>query len=740
MDLSMYLAKTNPDKTIREHTDDVLEELEILHRLGYIKNEHLLYLTRKACTYHDYGKANRAFQERIKNGCNFNDKQEVAHNILSMYFVNPEDFEDKDDYYRVAEVVLNHHNYGDTVEIIDREELLIQDLLSEFTSEITNIKTRVMNRIFKMSEDDTALLVKGYLHRCDYSASSGMLVEYPNDFLLQKMDEMMIRWQEEKKGGKDKIPVEWNELQKFCMDNTDENLIVTAQTGMGKTEAGLLWMGNNKGFFILPIRTAINAIYNRIREEILNKEKDIERVALLHSENLAYYAERVKEISPYEYRLRSRQLSIPITVSTLDQVFDFVFKYSGFEMKLVTLAYSKIIIDEVQMYDADLLAYLIYGISLITKFGGKVAILTATLPPFVRDLLVEKGFTGDVREESFTNEMRRHSLKVYHEKLKADYIIKKYEENRAEGKGNKILIVCNIVKNAQQLYEDIEESVEPGELHILHNKLIKMHRAEREDKIKEFGKTYGEIGEIDIQNGIWISTSIVEASLDIDFDYLFTELSDLNGLFQRLGRCNRKGVKPVSDYNCYVFTEINKNILTNGDRGFIDREIYECSKEALEEIDGIVTEEQKMQLINKYFTTEKLTKSEYIKKFYHSWERIEGLNINEMDKSDARLRNILSYTIIPFTIYEENHESIDCSLEKYDSKETSLEEKIYLKEEIMKFTMSVEPYVINARSSKSAKIERILQLGKTERIYVIDCYYTKEIGFKMKVNDGVNMW
>ena len=34
---------------------------------------------------------------------------------------------------------------------------------------------------------------------------------------------------------------------------------------MGKTEAGLLWLGNHKGFFILPLRTAINAIYARIK-------------------------------------------------------------------------------------------------------------------------------------------------------------------------------------------------------------------------------------------------------------------------------------------------------------------------------------------------------------------------------------------------------------------------------------------------------------------------------------------
>ena len=39
---------------------------------------------------------------------------------------------------------------------------------------------------------------------------------------------------------------------------------------MGKTEAGLLWIGDTKGFFVLPIRTAINAIYDRVRNGLFS--------------------------------------------------------------------------------------------------------------------------------------------------------------------------------------------------------------------------------------------------------------------------------------------------------------------------------------------------------------------------------------------------------------------------------------------------------------------------------------
>lgn len=83
------------------------------------------------------------------------------------------------------------------------------------------------------------------------------------------------------------------------------------------------------------------------------------------------------------------------------------------------------------------------------------------------------------------------------------------------------------------------------ELNLFHSRYIRQDRKKLEKEIRRFGKTYCDEKHkiLDCQNGIWISTSLVEVSLDIDFDYLFTELSELNGLFQRMGRCNRKGVK-----------------------------------------------------------------------------------------------------------------------------------------------------------------------------------------------------
>ena len=72
-------------------------------------------------------------------------------------------------------------------------------------------------------------------------------------------------------------------------ENSDKNVIVTAPTGSGKTEAGLLWSGNNKCIFVLPLKTAINAMYERIGKTILHNDNLDSRLALLHSDTQTYY-------------------------------------------------------------------------------------------------------------------------------------------------------------------------------------------------------------------------------------------------------------------------------------------------------------------------------------------------------------------------------------------------------------------------------------------------------------------
>ena len=750
--------KAKPNKSIIEHTNDLLDVLEILWNLGYIKEERIYELIQKACIYHDIGKINKEFQKRVKNkGIKFDENKEVAHNVLSLYFIDESKFNNKEDYLIVSNAVVNHHDYCDIGLAIREKSDIIENLLEGLDHK--KVKKVIPAKIASISQDIDAIKIKGYLHKCDYSASSGYTAEYENNFLEKSLENVLNKWK------LDNQDASWNELQQYCIENKNENIIAIAQTGMGKTEAGLLWISDNKGFFILPIRTAINAIYDRTKKYISSYGGNLEeQLGLLHSSSLEYllsqseddkyddkdeYIDQKEDKEIIEYEKIAKQLSLPINVSTIDQLFDFVYKYPAYELKLTTLSYSKIVIDEIQMYGPDLLAYLVYGLERIVEQGGKVAILTATLPPFVKELL-SKNIKFKIKEGGFTDNSKRHNLKILDKRIDSNDICDKYMENEKLNKSNKILVVCNSITQAQNLYEEISDILGNKNLHILHSKFIKCERLSKESEIIEFGKTYkdNKSNELDKQSGIWISTSIVEASLDIDFDYLFTELQDLNSLFQRLGRCNRKGKKDSSENNCYIYTQIDERSFINGDRGYIDKDIFELSKEAISLWEGQISEKEKIELINKYLTMDKIKNSNYIIQYKHTYNFIKNLTPDTFKSDEVKLRNILSKDIIPSPIYHEYNGDIkELELKLKDKSLNSPEnkgEKIKLQNKLKKYTVSVHPnHITNYyRALKNGLATRYdnVRVSDYEYIPVIECEYT-ELGYRQKkfVNqDNIN--
>ena len=750
--------KAKPNKSIIEHTNDLLDVLEILWNLGYIKEERIYELIQKACIYHDIGKINKEFQKRVKNkGIKFDENKEVAHNVLSLYFIDESKFNNKEDYLIVSNAVVNHHDYCDIGLAIREKSDIIENLLEGLDHK--KVKKVIPAKIASISQDIDAIKIKGYLHKCDYSASSGYTAEYENNFLEKSLENVLNKWK------LDNQDASWNELQQYCIENKNENIIAIAQTGMGKTEAGLLWISDNKGFFILPIRTAINAIYDRTKKYISSYGGNLEeQLGLLHSSSLEYlllqseddkyddkdeYIDQKEDKEIIEYEKIAKQLSLPINVSTIDQLFDFVYKYPAYELKLTTLSYSKIVIDEIQMYGPDLLAYLVYGLERIVEQGGKVAILTATLPPFVKELL-SKNIKFKIKEDGFTDNSKRHNLKILDKRIDSNDICNKYRENEKLNKSNKILVVCNSITQAQNLYEEISDILGNKNLHILHSKFIKGQRLSKESEIIEFGKTYkdNKSNELDKQSGIWISTSIVEASLDIDFDYLFTELQDLNSLFQRLGRCNRKGKKDSSENNCYIYTQIDERSFINGDRGYIDKDIFELSKEAISLWEGQISEKEKIELINKYLTMDKIKNSNYIIQYKHTYNFIKNLTPDTFKSDEVKLRNILSKDIIPSPIYHEYNGDIKELEEKLKDKSLNSPEnkgyKLRLQNDLKKYTVSVHPNHISNyyRALKNGLAIRYdnVRVSDYEYIPVIECEYT-ELGYRQKkfVNqDNIN--
>lgn len=711
MDYHDALAK--PDETIEQHTDKLLECAEILYALGYIKSEQLYKDLLVACKNHDMGKMNSQFQIRIKRRSKYNYEIEVPHAVLSIFFVNDSEC---NDYTSVLFAVLYHHYHKESPMYVFRSERqLIESFLTELDFQqddysIMRRKLTKVKKIFQTNLNDKqkqyAVLLKGLLHKCDYSASANIPCEKKNDFLLDSIEE----W----RSGK----FQYNTLQEFCIANRNENIMVTAPTGMGKTEAGLLWCGDNKCFFVLPLKTAINAMYGRIKE--LAKDVEAEdvyksRVALVHSDMKSYYLKDANDKDTdydFNYEELSRQFCLPVTVCTPDQIFDFVLKYPGYEYKLAISSYSKFIIDEIQMYSPDILAAIIYAIKMIHIMGGKVAVLTATLPPFVKKELL-KIFGDDVQLADFSSEgILRHNVKVFDDKLKTDDVIQIVNETNSDTV-KKYLVVCNTVKTANRIYRELSESNIDAEINLFHANFIKKDRMKKEKEI--MGASKKKLNEMN-KPEIWISTSVVEASLDIDFDILITELSDLFSLFQRFGRTNRKGKKDFSDYNCYVFTELQDRA-----DSFIDKDIHNLSKDAIVTVEGVLTEQEKNSLIEKYLSVEKVQDTDYYKDYCKFFKNYED-EYDYLNSSNDSLRNIDRVDAIPKCIYDENVDMINENLEKINSKDVDRDSRMNATEEILKLTVSISMFRCRKHDS-GISVDM-----KYRRIPVIDCNYSFDSG------------
>ena len=747
MKLQEYLAK--PNKTIAEHAQDLIRQAEILWDFHYINDKYIFDLLCQACLHHDDGKANKEFQKRVRNGkLKFNPEKEVPHNILSIFYLDPSFYLHSskyqyEDFMRVACAILYHHDYCEEWKVLrEKRDLIDSLLLDEYKHEFDDENELV--GIYP--SDPQTILLKGLLHRCDYSASGNYQVEYPNDFLIKGLDQMMQAWKVKNPKSK------WNELQEFCIEHREDDIIALAPTGMGKTEAGLHWIGDNKGFFVLPVRVAINSIYDRVKNDILKEEKLHERLGLLHSEALEYYREHLsnsEELDIFEYSDRGKILSLPLNISTLDQLFGFIFGYKGYEMKLVTLAYSKIVIDEIQMYDAELLAYLVFGLRKIHQFGGKIAIVTATLSPFLKDIL--RRDTGiEFKEQQFSNNLMRHSIKVKQESLSAEDIIQCYKKNKMLNHSNKILVVCNTIRKAQEMYDELKEADIDLNLNVFHSRFTRNDRKQLESEIKEFGKTYSDEkqGVLDSRDGIWIATSVVEVSLDIDFDYLFTELSELNALFQRMGRCNRKGKKDIDEYNCFVYCD-GKDV-KRGRKGFLDAVLYTQSMKALSNCDGPISEEDKLALIEKYFTTEAVSESDYLKEYNETFNKFKiGVKVSDGEQD---LRNIFSQNIVPKSVYLDYKESIEglqknlMDVEKQIQEEKKLgkyklilnnlwKRRLEIQEQLKGYIVSIPKYMYIKYKRHEIEIFGEIKINRFETIPVIDCHYDEKGFYPLDVEE-----
>lgn len=688
---SDYLAKTTGGvQTIEEHTQEVLASLEQLFACyGDHFTEREQFLLRLACETHDLGKMNEKFQTKLKKNQRLI-SGEVPHGILSALFLNKKLLEKegvtKTEFRALVNAVMHHH-----ARHFDLKQVCLSDYVKDYLQASANDYFQTSSYRFRLNNVNLSLfgskingsydaeawlkfvLLKGILNKADYAASNlkEVAVERPVLTGDQSLKHAILS----------QIGQSLHPAQAFLMEHTDENVLMVAPAGSGKTEGSLLWAGEHKTFFTLPLKVSSDGIYRRVRDRYA-----FEEVALLHSDALTHQLEHDGMdmdtlLSRYE---EMTTLAYPVTICTVDQLFKFVFKSLGTEVVASTLRYSKVIIDEIQSYHPKIMAYLCYGLKLLHQLGGKFLLMTATLPPMISSYLNQQGIPLVEKTFSDLSAGTRHCLTIKGEASKS--LTFDFDLILTQAQTKKVLVLCNTVRQAQAIYRHLSEQAGTStSVQLLHSRFIKKHRKELESAIIAFARN----GRTDGQ-GIWISTQIVEASLDIDFDVIHTEMCPVDSLFQRMGRCYRSRTYTKHEPNIFIYPTLNG-------RGTVyDEVVYDRSLEVLKQYQGqLLTEGDKMKMVEVVYDEQAIQQSEYYQTFKKALKDLEDIAPGTFSKRDSNylFREIKNVTLLPDSIYTANKETlIEPLLAILEDKSASLKERLLAKQDLMELTVSVSTF------------------------------------------------
>jgi CRISPR-associated endonuclease/helicase Cas3 len=712
---------------VEGHTEKLLENLELLQHFykGDIERavSNSIWEALKICVlFHDLGKCSPQFQNKLRQILGLTRlkldrklQKEIPHNFLSVAFL-PEDISPSS---AVFYAIANHHSRP-----IKFGEAYLKEVVALLGPQLENIRW-VEKHGYKLSLWDEYfpylgdagrekfnavrkkpfyIALKGLLHRLDYSSSAGVPAEVE---MIEDPAGLMVNALKQKARA---AGVPFSGLKPFQTEAEKlrgSNVILAASTGIGKTEFAVNWLANGKGFYTLPLRVSVDAMYDRMRK-MFGQDK----VGLLHGGNLfqafreggdddkAEEDDNVvtdREIREFVYKTTlARQLSMPLTVTTADQLFTAAFKWNGYEQIYSTLMYSKIILDEPQAYSPEILATIVTALQEITALGGRFCIMSATLHPFITEEL--KKCADVVEMDPVYNTELKHRLRLADTDIcgLAPDIEKEYKS------GKKVLVICNTVKKSQEIYGLLKDL---GNVHLLHAGFIVRDRALKEKNIKKDYKKDDRV--------IWITTQIVEASLDIDYDMLFTELSTIDALIQRMGRVFRRRGRVVGQHDPANIVVACKD---PSDNGYIyAEELVGFTREALSAVDGmIIPEEVKAELMAEVFNQDRVKTTDLYRKFLRYRDLlVNGFEAETKREAQDLFRRISNATVIPVSVYEDNMDLIDSSVEKIRITATPLAEKMGAMRTMRGFTVDIPLY-----RTKGRALSRLDKKGRFQLIEV----------------------
>jgi len=470
------------------------------------------------------------------------------------------------------------------------------------------------------------------------------------------------------------------------------NICLIAPTGSGKTEFAILRNGKRKMIYTLPLRVSLNDLYfNRFMPYL--SQYGYEYVGLLHSTNLIEF-EKTSNLNEEDLLLKvlsSRNLAPPFILSTPDQTLLISLKYFGSEKIESILPVTHVVLDEIQAYNPDMLAIVGNTLKVLKNSGSMITVMTATLPAYVNDILLKdfnfKMIDLTEKDYSYLNvknlNLFRHKIE-YVEVADEEEFVKQVTQKikSAFEKGmNKIIVVLNTVRMSIKVYEALkEDKTLDAKIILFHSRMLEKLKDRIINEFREYNKV------------VLVATQTIEASVNIDADYIVSQMAPPDSLVQRMGRVyrNRDSMYNREEPNVTIIKmPFEKDPMVKNN--FYDSELMKKSEEVLKDeyVNEYLDFKQEKDFVEKATSEEKI-----IKKFREKYNKTRDYanDLSRLPFGEYEIRNNIFRNISSKTLYVSNYINKE-NLDK--GKESSFMQKIELYENSISL-----PYFVYERIKK----------------------------------------
>lgn len=506
---------------------------------------------------HDFGKASKAFQNKIASQSGYDPEvhadPNVDHSTAGAQYLSKE-------YGLIGNIlaytVSGHHgglpNGQDETESCLKKRL--SKAIEEYQSTLPMLELPVISPqdIIPAKHSDKqppqipfltrmlySCLVDGdFLDTESFMSPDQTTVRKSNKSNIKELREMLNNFVS---GFKANTPINKKraDILQWCRDaaqNETGLFSLTVPTGGGKTVSSMAFaldhaVRNNlrRVIYVIPYTSIITQNADVFRD-IFGDENVLEHHSNLDPENETALN-----------RLSSQNWDAPIVVTTNVQFFEsFYSNRSSSCRKLHNVGDSVIIFDEAQMFPTEYLKPSVSIIrELVRSYGCSAVLCTATQPTLSDSALLKKEALENVREimpdpETLYNDFKRVKVSLIDEQLSHESIAKRMAEL------DQILTIVNTRKEARQIMESLEDMTSDVEsIYHLSTMMCPEHRKEILQTVRDR-----------LRDGIpcrVVSTQLIEAGVDVDFPVVYRAIAGIDSIAQAAGRCNRNGLRDVGE-------------------------------------------------------------------------------------------------------------------------------------------------------------------------------------------------